>query len=61
MAIWMVEEMKAFEIRGAVFAYDSDTEEFIGAFNSYKDFRNELPGAEVVMVEDLGYGVAIYC
>lgn len=56
-------EAAMYGMNGPVYAYDSYTEEFMGEFRTYWDFRKEYGGAEIVCDEMLapGKGCKIYC
>lgn len=56
-------EAAQYGMNGPVYAYDSYTEEFLGEFKTYWDFREEYGGAEIVGDEMLapGKGCKIYC
>ena len=61
MFAWMTAEATYFDQFEEINAYDSYTEEAIGTFTSYKEFRNTYPSAEIVGVEVQGNACEVYC
>ena len=61
MKDWMIGEIKAWNIKGQVNAFDSDMGYYMASFKDYESFREAYPGAEIVSAEPAANGTNVYC